>query len=145
VSTMFEARGGNAQFNFTEIYRCLLGLNQVYKGCSENEDPNASLADQAQWSAYLLGSDAGWQQKSDFMKWRELSVRLDAPQSLANAVPFTSGLSVTLAARNLATFTSYPGIDPEINETGGNTQFSQNEFLTQPAPRIFTMRLDLSF
>jgi TonB-linked SusC/RagA family outer membrane protein len=146
VNTLFEARGGNAQADETTYFRCLLGFGNSYKGCADSESPNAPLADQARWISYLfLNTESGYISKADFMKWRELSVRFSAPQSLVSAVPFTRGLSVTLAARNLRTFTSYTGIDPEINESGGNLQFNQNEFLTQPAPRIFTARVDVSF
>ncbi len=146
INTLFEARGGNAQANETAYFQCLLGFGYSYGGCAAAEDPTAPLSDQAAITAYLFSNtEAGYIQKAAFMKWRELSIRLSAPQSLSSAVPFTRGLSLTLAARNLGLFTNYPGVDPEINESGGNLQFQQDEFLTQPAPRIFTARVDLSF
>ena len=60
-------------------------------------------------------------------------------------VPALEGSSLTLSARNLATFTGYSGIDPELNYTGGNSNFTQAEFNTMPPPRILTARLDLRF
>jgi hypothetical protein len=55
------------------------------------------------------------------------------------------GATLTLAGRNLKTWTNYTGLDPETNETGGDTNFSQNEFNTQPPVRYFTARLELTF
>jgi len=146
LSTLFEARGGNGQFDLTTQFDCSNSYLSLRRGCPETDSPTAPLADQARFVAYLYnGTSAGYVGKAAFMKWRELSIRMDAPGSLASALPFTRGLSLTLAARNLRTFTNYPGIDPEIIEQGGNTQFNQGEFNTQPAPRIFTARVDLSF
>ncbi|MDP2479616.1 MAG: SusC/RagA family TonB-linked outer membrane protein [Candidatus Palauibacterales bacterium] len=146
VNTLFEARGGNGQFDLTTEFDCVNSYLSNRRGCPETDNPNAPLANQARFAAYgYLGTNAGYVGKAAFMKWRELSIRMNAPQSLASAMPFTRGLSLTLAARNLHTFTGYNGIDPEIIEQGGNTQFNQGEFNTQPAPRIFTARVDVSF
>lgn len=146
VNTLFEARGGNGQYDLTTQFDCSRSYLSNRRGCPETDNPNAPLANQARFVAYeYLGTTAGYIGKAAFMKWRELSVRMNAPRSLQTAMPFTRGLSLTLAARNLGTFTSYNGIDPEIIEQGGNTQFNQGEFNTQPAPRIFTARVDVSF
>ena len=56
-----------------------------------------------------------------------------------------SGLSLTLAGRNLATWTDYTGLDPEINESGGAANFTQGEFNTMPPVRYFTARLNFIF
>ena len=55
------------------------------------------------------------------------------------------GSSLTISGRNLKTWTDYSGIDPEINESGGNANFTQNEFNTQPPLRYYTVRLNLLF
>jgi hypothetical protein len=56
-----------------------------------------------------------------------------------------NGLSLTLAGRNLATWTDYPGLDPETVEGGGNVNFSQSEFNTQPPVRFLMARLNYTF
>ena len=77
------------------------------------------------------------------MKWRELTVRFDAPTSVANRLRALHGLSLSISGRNLKTWTSYTGLDPEINEGGGSSNFGQNEFNTQPPVRTVTVRIDI--
>jgi hypothetical protein len=57
-------------------------------------------------------------------------------------VPRLDGLSLTLAGRNLATWTDYSGLDPETVEGGGDANFSQSEFNTQPPVRYFMVRFN---
>jgi hypothetical protein len=56
-----------------------------------------------------------------------------------------SGLSLTIAGRNLRTWTDYPGLDPEINETGSGSNYTQNEFGSQPQIRYWTARINVNF
>ncbi|HEX2601522.1 MAG TPA: hypothetical protein VHL32_05350, partial [Gemmatimonadaceae bacterium] len=79
---------------------------------------------------------------ASFVKWRELSVRFGLPESFATRFASLKGAAVTLSGRNLHTWTDYTGLDPEINEGGGNA-FNQAEFNTQPPTRTFTLRFDL--
>jgi len=85
---------------------------------------------------------AGFIEKADFMKLRELSLTYYAPESMARAMRM-SRLSFTLTGRNLATITGYTGIDPEVN---GNGQ-SDNaiDFLTQPPVTFWTLRVNMGF
>jgi hypothetical protein len=95
--------------------------------------------------ASVLGSDAGYIEDADFVKWRELSVTLGVPEALSRRFRQLSGMSLTLSGRNLKTWTDYTGLDPEINETGGDTNFTQGEFNTQPPVRYFVARLNFTF
>lgn len=143
ISTLFEARGGNFQGNDSEAFRC--GRNSTF-GCAAVGDPNASVEDQAAYIAdRFIGSAAGFVEKADFVKWRELSITLRAPAGLARSLGAVNGLSLTLAGRNLATWTDYPGLDPETVEGGGSVNFSQSEFNTQPPVRHLMIRLNYTF
>ena len=114
--------------------------------CEERANPNATLAEQARYvAAGKYGSLEGFIQDASFTKWREASVRLGVPDTWSTRFPALRGASLTLAGRNLKTWTNYPGVDPEINEAGAGTQFTQGEFNTQPPVRYYTVRLDLSF
>jgi TonB-dependent starch-binding outer membrane protein SusC len=114
-------------------------------------DPNASLEEQARFVAASVitpsgnRTQMGFIEKADFVKWRELSLRLTTPASLARRFHALNGASFTLSGRNLKTWTDYTGLDPEINETGGGTQFTQGEFNTQPPVRYITARFDFTF
>ena len=143
VSTLIEGRGGNYQMNSTESFRCNTVANW---GCAAIGDPNASLDEQAAYLATrFLGSNYGHIHKADFWRWRELSISLTAPRALAERFSRLAGLRLTLAGRNLALFTDYPGIDPEAVEAGGDSNFNQNEFNTQPPVRYMMIRLDYNF
>jgi hypothetical protein len=55
--------------------------------------------------------------------------------------------SLTLAGRNLATWTGYTGVDPEVNGTGqaAFNGFAVQDFLTQPQVRTFLLRANFTF
>ncbi|MGH7717769.1 MAG: hypothetical protein ACREON_02840, partial [Gemmatimonadaceae bacterium] len=145
ITTLFDQRGGHKQLNDTEQFRCATGLARGDRGCSATDNPAASLEDQARFRASLLGSRAGYVEDADFVKWRELAVTLQAPQSLLRRVSFVRGASLTLAGRNLHTWTDYSGLDSEINETGGTFICTQGEFMTQPPVRTFVTRFNFTF
>jgi TonB-linked SusC/RagA family outer membrane protein len=143
VSTLFEARGGNYQGNDSEAFRC--GFRST-RGCQAVGDPSASLERQAAYLAdRYLAAQWGTIEKADFVKWREVSVTLSPPQSLTSSMAQLNGLSLTLSGRNLATWTDYTGLDPETVEGGGDANFSQSEFNTQPPVRYFMIRLNYNF
>lgn len=141
IRALFDAQGGHSNLDATNAFRC-----GSFRNCRGAADPNAPLDEQAAFIAdEFLGTNVGFIDGATFMKWRELSVRFDAPQSLAELSPLLRDASLTLAGRNLATWTDFSGLDPEINETGGDTNFTQGEFFTQPPVRVLTARLDFRF
>ena len=126
----FDGRFGHHLFNSTEEFRCGFGI------CRGLHDPSTSLADQARSvAAGVLGNDVGFVEDASFVKLRELSVTYLVPERFAGRVG-AKGLSVTLAGRNLATWTDYTGFDPEISG-GAQANFNQFDFLSQaPVPYI---------
>jgi TonB-dependent starch-binding outer membrane protein SusC len=161
VSTLFESRGGNYQYNHTEFFRCNTGAQRADSGCRAAWDPAAPVDEQARLIAGRFGALApdpqnpeemirmgtvhGYVEPADFIKWRELAVSLGVPPALTQRFAMLNGVTVTLAGRNLATWTEYGGLDPEINETGGGTNFTQGEFNTQPPLRQLTARVNVAF
>jgi len=146
VTTLFEHRAGNRQLNETEFFRCRTQHSNPFFGfCGAISDPNASLQAQAAFIgsqfAQFGATPYGYIEDASFTKWRELSVRFGVPEAMGSRVSLLKGASVTFSGRNLKTWTDYTGLDPEINEGGGNN-FNQGEFNTQPPVRTFTIRLD---
>jgi TonB-dependent starch-binding outer membrane protein SusC len=161
-STLFERRAGNYTFNNTEQFRCNTGFSRAggstgNANCAGVADPNASHFEQARFLAMRFGATNpvnanqrlftvyGYLEPADFIKWREASVTLGVPAQLAQTVSALRGASITFSGRNLATWTDYTGLDPEINESGGTANFTQGEFNTQPPLRYFTVRVNYSF
>jgi TonB-linked SusC/RagA family outer membrane protein len=137
VNGQLDYEGGQKLLNFTEDFRCQFDI------CAAANNPKASLASQAANVALLEGTDAGFIEPATFWKLREVSLTLLAPQSIAHRAG-ASALSLTVAGRNLATWTKYKGFDPELNENAtGN--FSADDFLTLPPLRVYTLRIDVTW
>ncbi len=138
LSATIDHRAGHYLYNFTADFRCRQNI------CPEMNDPATPLARQAQAvSDVFLGQPNGYIEKADFTKLRELSLTYLAPASWARMVK-GSAVSFTLAGRNLHTWTSYTGVDPEVNQNG-QANFSTADFLTQPPVKYWTFRVNYTF
>ena len=152
ISTLLEGRRGHYQLNDTENFRCLFSLLIGDRGCAGFDDPGAPVAEQAAALGNIVGdpdsgdvSLYGYIHKADFIKWRELAFTFMAPRDWVQRIGGISGLSLTIAGRNLHMWTKYPGLDPEVNETGSASNFTQGEFGTQPQVRYWTARFNVNF
>ena len=137
LGALIDYKGGFKQFNNTGRFRC------NFTNCEEAYNKNTPLEWQARNLAHLMASDAGYVENSEYTKLREISMSLLAPQTWANRARVGS-MRLTLAGRNLKTWTNYTGFDPEVNSTP-TALFSTSDFLTQPPLRIFTTRLTVTF
>ena len=137
VGALLDYRGGYKQYNSSETFRCAI------LRCRGVNDASAPLEQQARSVAAAFGVNSGYIEDASFMKLREVTVTFTAPSGLARRLG-TDGLSLTLAGRNLGTWTDYSGLDPELNALG-QANFSQAEFLTQPQVRTFAARLNFAF
>lgn len=129
-------RGGHRLRNLTEGYRCQVTL------CRGFNDPSAPLGDQARALPPAVFppdfvTEAGFVEDASFWRLSEAGVRWALP----GAWPGTPLLSVS--GTNLALFTDYSGMDPEVNQFGA-TEVLARDFMTQPPVRRWTVRLDVS-
>ncbi len=139
LSALFDYRSGFKLYNATEDFRCSVFIN-----CRAVNDPTTPLKEQARAVAdYAYGTVAGYIEDASFTKLREVALVFRAPNAWANRFR-VNGLSLTLAGRNLATWTDYTGLDPEVTFAGA-TNFTQAEFLSQPAVRYYTARVNVNF
>lgn len=94
-------------------------------------------------------------EKADFIRWRELNVTYKFPSSLLSKLKVRNA-SFTVAGRNLALFTGYGGVDPEINVFGRGGDGDETDTTDQnfgigieafgwPIPRqlIFTLKVGI--
>ena len=137
IASLLEYRAGSSVLNDTELMRCARG------NCRARNDPTTPLRDQLAWAAWQAGSAAGWIERANFLKLRAVSLTVTAPAAWAQHVG-GGEMTFTLAGRNLVTWTSYRGLDPEVN-AAGSQELSASDFFTQPLARYWTARLDLSF
>jgi TonB-linked SusC/RagA family outer membrane protein len=140
LSAMLDYKGGQKLWNFTRGNRCNVNVSN----CEELYDTNTSLEDQAAIVALRsYASMAGFVEDADFVKLREVALTFGLPREFAERFN-AKGLSLTLAGRNLKTWTEYGGLDPELN-TQGQANFTTAELGTLPPNRQFTVRIDANF
>jgi len=139
--------GGQRKFDFTERLRCeayCRGLNVV----------DAPLADKAKAAVASLFPDPRYAydyiEDASFLKWRELGLEWTLPERWARSA-HAGSMRLSVAVRNLATWTPYPGLDPEayrVSPSGGasnNDNFRQVDYFTEPQVRHVVARLTVDF
>ncbi|NIP80341.1 MAG: TonB-dependent receptor [Gemmatimonadetes bacterium] len=136
---LLDYKGGHDKLNYTRAWRCTFELN-----CAAAFDPNTSLADQAAVMAlFAHNTYAGFIEDASFLKLREIALTFMVPPSWARVFR-SDGLQLTVAGRNLATWTDYRGLDPEVTFSSA-ANFTSGDFATLPPNRMFTLRVDASF
>ena len=138
LQALLSYRGGFKTLNNTDRFRCVFAQN-----CLAINDPTSPLEAQAAAIAGLLTTDAGYIEDASFTRLREVSMTVTMPKRWSDAAR-ADNLSLTLAGRNLATWTDYKGLDPEVTSTP-NQNFSTSDFLTLPPVRAFVFRVNLTF
>jgi TonB-linked SusC/RagA family outer membrane protein len=139
VRALVDHRGGLKLYNSTEQFRC----SASGALCEGIETKTASLFDQARAVATRMGAIGQYVEDASFWKLRELAVTVNMPQSFASRL-HAGNASVTLAGRNLHTWTNYTGLDPELNAASASN-FNTADFLTQPPTKYWIGRLNLTF
>ncbi|MBX6330319.1 MAG: SusC/RagA family TonB-linked outer membrane protein [Gemmatimonadaceae bacterium] len=138
IAGLLDHRGGNKIYNGTAAFRCV-----IIQRCADAYLASTPLAAQARIVASALGTDAGFIEDASFWKLRELSVTFMATDAMARRLG-VEGLSLTLAGRNLKTWTDYTGFDPELN-FNGTSNYDATDFLTQPPVRYWTARVTVNW
>ena len=134
---------GNKQVNYTEVYQCRQSFGTCAAKYERGPDgePTATArlkADPAaNFEPYMFLYDAG------FMKLRSLSAQLALPDSWAGRLG-AERVSVSVIGSNLATWTDYPGTDPEVNSQGRQNA-SQRDFFSAGQTRAVSFGLNLNY
>jgi hypothetical protein len=141
LAALVDYKGGHRLYNNTERIRCASRRN-----CRGLLDPTAPLAEQARVIALTetpVQSLAGFIEDASFVRLREVSLTYGVPERFVARWLRARNGRVTLAARNLAKWTDYTGIDPESNYNL-LTDVPQ-DFQTIAPPTYWTLRLQLGF
>jgi TonB-linked SusC/RagA family outer membrane protein len=144
-TSLFDHQGGHHIYNATNDFRCSASV-QFFR-CRSNFDPETPLQEQANNAAvFQTGTFHGFIEPADFWKLRELALTLRAPEWMTRRTgEFVNDLSLTLSGRNLATWSDYTGIDPEVSFSGHASNHTSADFFTQPPVRYWTVRVSASF
>ena len=139
---------GHQQFNSTQEFRCRFLGGGTYGGvCPEifEVGEDGERTDRAKIKA--AASDdlqfSPWIEDADFARLRNVAARFELTSSWVGRLGATGG-SFTIVGENLALFTKYSGLDPEVNFAGGS-QSSRAEFFTLPLAKRVIARLSITF
>lgn len=143
ISATVDHRGGQKLFNLTHCFRgaSIGNAEEVANLTAANLELQA--ANVASRLAAPFTTFAGHIEDASFTKLREVSLTFTLPQSLA-ARANASSINLTLAGRNLKTWTNHTGLDPELN-SNNQANFNTADFLTAPQVRHFKARLAFAF
>jgi TonB-linked SusC/RagA family outer membrane protein len=141
ISALLDYKGGYSLYNQTGQFYA-----QNFSSWYSNSLPSTPLWDQARSVANSAAknptpSNYGFLENGQFWKLREVSAVLTLPQGLTSRIRARDA-QLVLSARNLHTWTSYTGPDPEENYGTGDTQ---TDFSTLAPPQYFIMRLNLHY
>jgi hypothetical protein len=149
LNALFDYKGGSSILDGANNFQCNTGPF----ACRDTQDPTAPLDRQAAAIAKTYGTviggttyktSAGYFVNNQFWKFRELSAVVQLPDMINSRLRSARGSNIVFGARNLHTWTSWTGVDPEAN--AGLTQSeAQFEFQTTGAPTYFTVRLNLKY
>jgi TonB-linked SusC/RagA family outer membrane protein len=140
LATSIDYKGGNTLDNREQEFLC-----QQTNSCPGTSSHDATLFEQARTIASRftpVTTTSGFFENDQYWKIREISATLTLPDNIAQRYLRSRAANISLAARNVATFTKFTGIDPEANFSLANLQ---DNLLTQGPPTYYTVRLNLSF
>ncbi len=139
VYTLIDFKGGYKKLDGNRRVRC-----HIFIECRENYYPK-------EFSPVIVGAvSAGTTYISDlvndasYTKLREISLSYNLPGSFASRLG-AARASVSIAGRNLHTWTNYKGLEPEASFQGGTRGFGQWEQDVTPQLRSYVGTLRLSF
>jgi hypothetical protein len=143
--TLFDYKGGHYLFNLKERNRC----QAANSNCWGVNDPRVTRPQTAADSVLarevpvLQQVPGAFIEKADFVKLREISVTWTLPQRWIGRTG-ASNASLTVSGRNLALWTDYTGIDPEVNSYGTRS-FVRTDAYAAPMNRRVAVSLNLTY
>jgi hypothetical protein len=140
VGAQLDYAGGHKIINTAAVAQCFA------HACLALNDPSASLSDQARALAAEYGWTNGYLESGSTLRLRELSVSVES--SRIASVARSGSLRFTLAGRNLATWSRYHGLDPDVDLMAPGVSTSAPGFqpgLYLPNTRQLTARLTLAY
>lgn len=140
--------GGHSMLNGTEDFNCgLFGGGGYFGSCTAmyklTEDGQRTPEAQVKARASAIGSEAPFVYDADFLKLRRATLRFTLPESWIAGIGLRRA-SLGITARNLAMWTSYEGLDPEMNVSGSD-QVIRQQFIGLPPSRSITTNIEVTF
>ncbi len=135
LHALLDYRAGQVRDDGTARLRC--EIHPVR--CRELQDPGVPIDEQAHWMAVAEAISEPIEPAS-FLRLREAALEWTAPEHAARALG-ASRFSVRLVGLNLATWTRYPGLDPEVGPDSLDGTLAPVEYFTEPIPRSILLEI----
>jgi TonB-dependent starch-binding outer membrane protein SusC len=143
---LLDYKGGHKIFNQKERNRC-----QSNDNCWRTNNPAArfptTAADTVLFKELAVYRNASpspeWIQKADFVKLREVSLTVDIPSNWVRRSGAASA-NFVVSGRNLALWSDYEGVDPEVNSYGGRS-FVRVDAYALPMTRRFSAGFNIQY
>jgi outer membrane receptor protein involved in Fe transport len=105
-----------------------------------------TLLAQKQLAAFAKGTDV-WLEHNGFVKIREITLGYDLPASMASRLfnGHAQNARIELSGRNLATWTRYTGLDPEVSNFGNQSLGRFQDVTPYPPSRQFYFTIATTF
>jgi len=133
-----DYKGGHYLFNMTEQTRDQSDYNSKFAVYGRN-----GLADRIEYNLKAFGGNGPYIEKADYIKLREVSLTYNLPTRWTSRLGI-NGASISVAGRNLGTWTKYSGADPEVNIEGPAT-FTRADYMSVPALRRLVTSVNVRF
>ncbi|MCG6989480.1 MAG: SusC/RagA family TonB-linked outer membrane protein [Gemmatimonadetes bacterium] len=164
MDALMEFHGGNYLPNYTGYqnsrrgvwYACYdiqRAMAQAYNTGDESVLAPYTALQRARCATNALGGHNSdfWVDKADFWKLRSVSLAYELPE--AWVARYASRATLTLAARNLFTWTDFVGTDPEVEDftdragqvSEGAGEYGRREYYNLPPSRSFLLTLRVTF
>jgi TonB-linked SusC/RagA family outer membrane protein len=138
LATLLDWQQGSQIINITRL---------LYDGEANSADYETAGAQRvAQWAGMNgIGDASVYIEDGTFLKVREISLAYKLPASLVSLVGPMDNARVSLSGRNLWTFTSYSGMDPEVSNFGTQSIFRNIDTAPFPSSRSFWFSVEAGF
>ena len=147
VYGLLDYKGGHKVFNLQERNRCQAANDNCARVNVERARFPVTGADSVLFKELAVYRSTGispeWIQTGNFVKLREVSLSVGVPTHLARRAR-ASAANLVLSGRNLAVWSDYEGVDPEVNTYGGRN-FVRVDAYAAPMMRRLTAMINLTY
>ncbi|MBC7789835.1 MAG: SusC/RagA family TonB-linked outer membrane protein [Anaerolineae bacterium] len=146
LNVLFDWRKGGYLSNMTQNLFDEGANSYDYDEASPDTSIGATLGEY-RYNNWNAGNNAGeYLEDGSFVKLREVTLSYQLPQRFVNAIPGGArDLRLTLSGRNLAIWSDYWSLDPEVNNFGNQNVVRFVDLAPYPPTRSFFFSVDVGF
>lgn len=135
---------GNEIFNSTRLYTETISIGNQTTAILDRWKTPGERTDIPKASSYNERISSRFVEDGSFLRLKSLKLAYTLNEQISSRLGMSS-LEVYMAARNLLTFTSYSGMDPEVNYNSSNSIILGTDFFTCPQPKTILLGVCAKF